>query len=128
MTGEPAPQRGPSFTNAAKPAHAPHIVGTQRTPMELSIIARFHAREGKQEAVAAALREQVGPVRQEPGCIEIGAYASTRDPRLFFIHSRWKDEAAFDVHAELPRTNRFVETMETLIDHPFDAARVSKIG
>ncbi len=92
--------------------------------MELIIIARFHAREGLEQAVAAALREQAGPVRDEPGCLEIGAYASTRDARLFFIRSRWADEAAFEVHAELPRTARFVETMEALIDHPFDVSRL----
>jgi quinol monooxygenase YgiN len=96
--------------------------------VELVIIARFHARDGKEEAVAATLREQVGPVREEPGCLEIGAFASTRDPRPFFIHSRWVDEAAFEVHAELPRTIRFVEIMEALIDHPFEASRVQKIG
>jgi quinol monooxygenase YgiN len=96
--------------------------------MELAIIARFHAREGQEDAVAAALREQVGPVRAEPGCLQIGAYASTRDPRLFWIHSRWSDEAAFEVHAALPRTVRFVERMQQLIDHPFDASRTHAIA
>jgi quinol monooxygenase YgiN len=77
--------------------------------MEFVIFARFHAREGQEEAVTAALREQVGPVRDEPGCLAIGAYASIRDQRVFWIHSRWTDEAAFEAHAELPRTDRFVQ-------------------
>ncbi len=92
--------------------------------MELVIIARFQARLGQEKTVAAILSEQAASTRSEPGCLEIGAYASTRDPRLFFIHSRWTDEAMFEVHAELPRTKRFVETMESLIDHPLDVARV----
>jgi quinol monooxygenase YgiN len=92
-------------------------------PMELVIIARFHAREGQEAAVAEALRKQVPGVRPEPGCLSINAYSSTRDPRLFWIHSRWTDEAAFEVHAELPRTQRFVERMQELIDHPFAADR-----
>jgi quinol monooxygenase YgiN len=96
--------------------------------MELIIIARFHAREGQEDAVAAALRAQVPKVRPEPGCLAIAAYRSVRDKRLFFIHSRWIDEAAFEVHAELPDTQRFVETMERLIDHPFDAARTQAIA
>jgi quinol monooxygenase YgiN len=95
--------------------------------MELVIIARFHSREGSEEAVASALREQVLKVRGEPGCREIAAYASTRDSRLFFIHSRWIDEAAFNVHAELANTVQFVERMERLIDHPFDVSRVRAI-
>jgi quinol monooxygenase YgiN len=95
--------------------------------MELFIFARFHAREGHEATVAAVLREQVKGVREEPGCLAIHAYLSVRDPRLFYIHSRWMDEAAFEVHAELPRTVRFVERMETLIDHPFEATRAGQL-
>ncbi len=96
--------------------------------MELVIFARFHAREGQEEAVAAALREQVPKARAEPGCVAIAAHRSTRDPRLFWIHSRWVDEAAFEVHAELPNTQRFVERMEELIEHPFEATRTKPIA
>ena len=96
--------------------------------MELAIIARFHAREGQEVAVAAALREQVPGVRTEPGCLSINAYGSTRDPRLFWIYSRWTDEAAFEVHAELARTQRFVEHVQGMIDHPFAADRARMLA
>jgi len=96
--------------------------------MELTIFARFHARPGNERAVADALREQVGPVREEPGCLGIHAFRSKRDARLFYIHSRWRDEAAFEAHAVLPRTVRFVEIMEPLIDHPFEATRAEAIA
>lgn len=96
--------------------------------MELCLFARFHAIEGKEEALAAALHEQVPKARAEPGCLAIHAYRSLRDPRLFFIHSRWVDEAAFDVHAELPNTELFVERVQKLIDHPFDATRTRVIA
>jgi len=36
--------------------------------MELFIFARFHAREGEEAAVAAALRDVIGPSRAEPDC------------------------------------------------------------
>jgi quinol monooxygenase YgiN len=91
--------------------------------MELFIFARFHAREGQEAAVAAALREVSGPTQAEPGCLFQKAYRSIRDNRLFFIHSRWSDEAAFELHAELPHTMRFIETVERLIDHPLDVNR-----
>jgi quinol monooxygenase YgiN len=91
--------------------------------MELVIFARFHAREGQEAAVAAALREVSGPTQAEPGCLFLKAYRSIRDNRLFFIHSHWRDEAAFELHAELPHTVRFIETVEGLIDHPLDVNR-----
>jgi len=96
--------------------------------MELAIFARFHASAGQEEAVAAVLREQVPAARGEPGCLAIAAYRSTRDPQLFWIHSRWVDEAAFEIHAGLPRTQLFVDRMQELIDHPFEATRTHPIA
>ena len=96
--------------------------------MELFIFARFHARDGQEDAVAAALRDTVGPSRAEPGCLAIAAYRSVRDARLFFIHSRWLDEAAFDAHAGLPHAVRFVERVQSLIDHPLEVVRTHAIA
>ena len=93
---------------------------------EIFIFARFHAKDGLQDAVAATIHEVLRPTRQEPGCLSIHAYSATQDPRLFYIHSHWKDEAAFDHHARLPHTVRFVEKVQTLIDHPFDVTRTSR--
>ena len=96
--------------------------------MEVFVFARFHARPGSQGAVAEVLRDVLPPTREEPGCLRIHAFRSIRDPRLFYIHSRWKDEAAFDHHAGLPHTVRFVERVEPLIDHPLDVTRAERIG
>ena len=96
--------------------------------MELFVFARFHAREDQEAAVAATLLDVLAPTRQEPGCLGIQAYRSTRNPRLFYVHSRWKDEAAFDLHGELPHTATFVERMEKLIDHPLEVTRARPLG
>ena len=85
--------------------------------MTLFIFARFHARAGQEEALAALLREQVQPASAELGCLEMGVYRSVRDPRLFWIHSRWVDEAAFNAHASLPNTDCFVE-LDVTRSHP----------
>jgi quinol monooxygenase YgiN len=95
--------------------------------MTLFIFARFHARAGQTGAVAAALRETVAATRKEPGCLAIHAFRSTGDPALFYIHSRFVDEAAFEEHAALPRVERFVEHVQTLIDHPFEATRARRL-
>jgi quinol monooxygenase YgiN len=95
---------------------------------ELFIFARFHARAGQETAVAEALREVVAPTRAEPGCRGIEAFRSTRDSRLFYIHSRWVDEAAFDHHAGLPHTVRFIERVSRLVDHALDVHRTEPMG
>lgn len=91
--------------------------------MELTTFARFHAREGQEAAVAAAIREGVRASRKEPGCLASHAYGSTSDSRLFYIHARWTDEAAFEIHAGMPHTVRFLERVLPLIDHPLDVTR-----
>jgi len=96
--------------------------------MEITIFARFHARPGMEEAVAAALLEVAAPSREEPGCISLSDFQSIRDPRLFFVYSRWKDEAAFELHAQLPHTVRFLEKIERLIDHPLEVNRTKPIN
>jgi quinol monooxygenase YgiN len=96
--------------------------------MELFIFARFHARNGNELEVQQALTEVVSASRQEPGCLSIYAFRATRDPQLFFIHSRWKDEEAFETHAALPHTLHFVEVVEPLIDHALDVTRANLIA
>jgi quinol monooxygenase YgiN len=96
--------------------------------MELFIFARFHARQGQEDAVAAALREVVPPTRAEPGCRAIAAFRATGDARLFWVHSRWRDEAAFEIHGGLPHTARFVARVAPLIDHRLDVVRTRAIA
>ena len=73
--------------------------------MDLFIFAPFHARAGSEDALAGAVLDTV----KEPGCLSIHAFRSVRDPRLVYIHSRWRDEAAVDYHAGLPHTVRVIE-------------------
>jgi len=96
--------------------------------MELTIFARLYALEGQEQAVIAAMRRVAGPTREEPGCLELHYYRSIQDPRLFHICSRWIDEAAFNRHAELPHTVRFVEEVEKVIDTPLRVARTRPLS
>ncbi len=91
--------------------------------MEIFIFARFQARPGSETEVEAALREVVPPSRAEAGCVSLHVFRSIRDSQVFYIHSRWKDEAAFDEHARLPHTTKFIERVEPLLDHRVEAHR-----
>ena len=95
--------------------------------METFLFARFHVHPGNEEALRAAIAAVLGPTREEPGCLNIDAFRSVRDPLEFYIHSRWRDMAAFEHHAALPHTQRFVNTVEPLLDHPFKVALAEKI-
>jgi quinol monooxygenase YgiN len=91
------------------------------------IFARFHAIEGQERPLVAELKAAVARVSVQPGSTFAEAYSSLRDPRLFWVHSRWVDEAAFDVYAALPATQAFVGRTQRLIDHPFDVTRAQAL-
>jgi quinol monooxygenase YgiN len=105
-----------------------HVSDETANASEMFFFARFHAHPGNEQAVADALIDVLAPSREEPGCLNIDAFRSIHDPRLFYIHSSWKDEAAFEIHASLSHTVRFIQRVESLIDHPRDTARTEKIG
>lgn len=96
--------------------------------MNLFIFARFHAQAGKENEVAEVIEDILALTRSEPRCLGINAFQSTLDPRLFYIHSRWTDEQAFDIHATLPHTVRFIERVQPLLDHALDVTRATMIG
>jgi quinol monooxygenase YgiN len=91
--------------------------------MEIFIFTRFCALPGAERALEEALRDVVPPTREEEGCVNIHAFRSIRDPQVFYIHSRWIDEAAFNTHAKLPHTVKFIEIAEPLVDHEIKAHR-----
>jgi quinol monooxygenase YgiN len=95
---------------------------------EQFVFVRLHAREGEEKAVEEALREVTEPSREEPGCLSFHVFRSVRNPRLFYIHSRWMDEAAFRKHAVLAHTERFLEKVDVLLDQPREVTRTEMIA
>lgn len=84
-------------------------------------------RKGEEARAQSALTEVAEPTCAEAGCLEFRVLQSLRDPGLFFIHSRWRSEAAFDAHADLIHTRRFIDVMDALADQPAEIVRVAKI-
>lgn len=96
--------------------------------MEQFVFVKLQAREGEEKSVEEALREVLGPSRAEPGCLDFHLFRSARDPRLFYIHSRWADAEAFAKHADLPHTVRFLKKVDALLDVPREVARTEMIA
>jgi len=89
---------------------------------------RLLARAGNEGAVEEALREVMGPTRAEPGCLSFHLFRSVREPRLFYIHSKWVDGETFQKHAELPHTKRFLQKVDVLLEEPRQVARTEMIA
>ena len=96
--------------------------------MSLHFLVRFEPQPGKAPRFRDELLRVLEPTRREAGCLSIHAFESIREPVTFAIHSEWVDEAAFDRHAELPHTVRFLEAAEKLLTHPVAGLRARQIG
>ena len=91
--------------------------------MQIYVFVPFHSRPGMEGRFEEALREVVAATRAEEGRLKIQAFRSVCDRQVFYIHSHWKDRAAFETHARLPHTVRFVECAAPLLDHEIHAQR-----
>jgi len=94
----------------------------------MDFFGKFVVREGTEAGAEKALREVMGPSREEAGCVRIEAYRALRGGRVFYIHSVWKDEAAFETHAGLPHTLKFVERMKALVEREPEMTRAERVG
>ena len=62
------------------------------------VIARWRARPGEEDAVAAALAEIVPIARAEPGMVGYQVHRDPEDPQVFTIYERYRDAAAYEAH------------------------------
>jgi quinol monooxygenase YgiN len=96
--------------------------------LSLHFLVRFEPLPGKEMEFREELLRVVGPSRAEAGCLAIHAFESLREPFVFAIHSEWADEAAFELHVQLPHTVRFLGAAEKLLPHPVQGLRTREIG
>lgn len=96
--------------------------------MSVHFFVRFEPLPGQAAEFREELLRVVNASRGEPGCLAIRAFESLREPSAFTIHSEWAGEAAFELHAKLPHTLRFLDAARNLTGRPVDGLRTSEIG
>jgi quinol monooxygenase YgiN len=96
--------------------------------LSVHFIVRFEPRPGMETRFREELLRVVHPTQAEAGCLSIRVYESLKEPAGFAIHSEWVDEAAFELHARLPHTVRFLKAAEELLTHPVQGLRSREFG
>jgi len=96
--------------------------------LSVHFFVQLEPKAGKEVEFREELLRVVEPSRAESGCIAMHIFESIRKPVVFAIHSEWVDEAAFEMHAELPHTVRFLQAAEALLTHPVRGLRSREIG
>jgi quinol monooxygenase YgiN len=100
----------------------------EEVEMSFHSFVRFEPKPGKRAQLAGELMRLIEPTRAEPACVRIHLYEAVREPPIFYFHSEWVDEAAFDAHAQTPHMVRFLSLVDDLITHPLKAVRTKRIG
>ncbi len=75
--------------------------------MTYVVLARWVAKPGNQEAVAAAIERLIEPSRREPGCLQYLPNRSLADDRVFVLYEEYVDEAAYEAHVESEHFARY---------------------
>ena len=96
--------------------------------MSVHVIVRFEPRPGQEAAFREELLRVNEPSRAEIGCLRIDVFESLREPFVFAVYSEWVDEAAFEFHASLRQTVRFLAATEKLLTHSVQGLRLRHIG
>jgi len=96
--------------------------------LSFHVFVRFDARPGELDRLRNELLAILDPTRAEPDCIDIHLYEEKSASGTFFIHSGWRDEAAFDAHAQLPHMKRFLGLVDDLVSNPVKAVRTRQIN
>jgi quinol monooxygenase YgiN len=96
--------------------------------LSIHFLVQFEPLSGREMEFREEVLRVVEPSRAESGCVAMHVFESIRKPVVFAIHSEWVDETAFEVHAELPHTVRFLQAAEALLTHPVRGLRSREIG
>ena len=96
--------------------------------MPVHFLVRFEPQPGKAAEFREELLRVLDPTRAEAGCLAVRIFESLREPLEFAIHSEWVNEAAFDLHARLPHTVRFLEAAANLLTHPVHGLKSREIS
>lgn len=96
----------------------------------LTVIARMHAKPGKEQELRDALTALIEPTTKEKGCINYDLHQGTEDPGWFFFYENWESADDLDAHLAAPHLVEFAARLDELIDEsgPLVIERVRRIA
>ena len=93
---------------------------------KVHVIARFAAREGKEDQIKVLLQGMLTPTRAESGCESYELYESDSRGR-FYLNETWESQAALDRHLATPHFKRLEQTGRELVRESFEVNVVKEI-
>lgn len=89
---------------------------------KVTVLAKFKAKAGKEEALKQAILACVAPTRAEAGCINYDLHVSSEDKGLFMLYENWVSKKALDEHLATPYLVDLKAKADDLCAEPLDIA------
>ena len=96
----------------------------------LTVIARMHAKPGKEQELRDALAALVEPTSKEKGYVNYDLHQGVEDPGWFFFYENWESAEDLDAHLQAPHLVEFAGRLGELLDErgPLVIERVRRIA
>ena len=79
------------------------------------VVARVAVKEGQEKAFIEIASKLVAATRAEEGNLFYSLYQSTENPSIFIIYEEYKDDAAFETHANSAHFAAFAEATNDMM-------------
>lgn len=93
---------------------------------EVRVIARFVARQGKEDQLRALLQSMLAPTHAEAGCKAYELYESNSSGR-FYLYEIWDSQSALDQHVATPHFTHLTQAAPEFVKTPFEVNRLKAI-
>src|SRR4051812_46330449 len=80
----------------------------------VTVVATFQARPGKEAALREALTSLLAPTRKESGCLSYDMHCAPDDPAKFLFYETWQSKEAIDAHMRSPHIQKLVPRVDEL--------------
>jgi quinol monooxygenase YgiN len=94
---------------------------------QLVCVAEFHAFQGKEQELVAALHILMGPTHKEEGCLRYELNQASNDPRCVTFIEKWKNQDAFDQHCATSYIKNFFDNLRPLLVEEFEVTLYREI-
>jgi quinol monooxygenase YgiN len=84
----------------------------------VTIIGTVTAKPETRVEVQKLLSAQVGPTRQETGCINYDFHVDATDPCVFVFYENWRSQQDLDAHMDMPHLTALFSQVDRLLASP----------
>src|ERR1700722_13960058 len=95
---------------------------------QITLIASFKARPGKETELRKVLLGLIPPTRKEEDCINYDLHVDTKDPSKLLFYENWTSEAHLNKHGETPHIQALLARIDELCVEPLKLDYLEKIG